>query len=185
MAVTPVNTPTRRRVIDAAVQVVSERGAAALTLEAVAEAAGVSKGGLLYHFPSKEALVGGMVEALCDRFEEAVAERSTGPGPGRSALAYLAATAAQGDDEIHQWQSLCAAFLLNPDQLNRWRDKCHDWRREDAGDGGDPVDALILRLAADGLWLSDMYNLYPLTAKERRALLSRLEGLSGERGGAP
>ena len=33
--------------------------------------------------------------------------------PGRSALAYLAATAAQGDDELHQWQSLCAAFLLS------------------------------------------------------------------------
>lgn len=42
-----------------------ERGA---TLDAVARDAGVSKGGLIYHFPSREALVVG----LCERFTDLV-----------------------------------------------------------------------------------------------------------------
>jgi AcrR family transcriptional regulator len=42
-------------------QVVQARGAGSLTLEAVADVAGVSKGGLLYHFPTKDALIDGMV----------------------------------------------------------------------------------------------------------------------------
>ena len=45
-------------------------GERAATLEAVAAEAGVSKGGLLYHFRSKDALA----EALIDRLDELVAE---------------------------------------------------------------------------------------------------------------
>jgi AcrR family transcriptional regulator len=50
---------------------VVEEGVSGMTLEAVAREAGVSKGGLLYHFPSKEALIGGMIGRLIDRFEAA------------------------------------------------------------------------------------------------------------------
>ena len=35
-----------------------------MTLDVVAQAAGVSKGGLLYHFPSKESLLGALAQAL-------------------------------------------------------------------------------------------------------------------------
>src|SRR5690242_2095382 len=45
--------PARDRILEAAERVVAEIGAARLTLDVVAQAAGVSKGGLLYHFPSK------------------------------------------------------------------------------------------------------------------------------------
>ena len=46
----PAATDTRRRLLDAATAVVRRDGARALTLDAVAAEAGVSKGGLLYHF---------------------------------------------------------------------------------------------------------------------------------------
>lgn len=59
-------------------------GHRATTLEAVAAGAGVSKGGLLYHFRSKEALA----EALVERLDELVGEdreamRSAEDGPSR------------------------------------------------------------------------------------------------------
>ena len=49
-----------------------EGGISGLTLEAVAREAGVSKGGLLYHFPSKEALISGMIGRLVEGFTEAL-----------------------------------------------------------------------------------------------------------------
>src|SRR3954471_11173426 len=55
---------TRERILDAAAELVSEVGSGRLTLDAVAERAGLSKGGLLYNFPTKEALLQGMVERL-------------------------------------------------------------------------------------------------------------------------
>ena len=48
---------TRKRLLDAAAVVVRRDGAQALTLDAVAAEAGVSKGGLLYHFKTKRELL--------------------------------------------------------------------------------------------------------------------------------
>lgn len=61
---------TRDRILDAFESLVLEHGERAGTIAATAEAAGVSKGGLLYHFGSKAALVEGLAERL-DRFGEA------------------------------------------------------------------------------------------------------------------
>ena len=52
------------QILQAALQVVEENGSNHLTIEAVAAFAGFSKGGVLYHFPSKKALLSGMVEHL-------------------------------------------------------------------------------------------------------------------------
>ena len=52
----------RARILDTALAVADRVGAAHLTLDAVAAEAGVSKGGLLYHFASKELLLRGVVE---------------------------------------------------------------------------------------------------------------------------
>ncbi|EAE2866200.1 TetR family transcriptional regulator, partial [Listeria monocytogenes] len=52
----------KNNLLTAASEIVKEEGVVKLTLEAVAQRAGVSKGGLLYHYPSKEALIKGMVE---------------------------------------------------------------------------------------------------------------------------
>lgn len=48
---------SRERILDAASELVRELGAARLTLDAVAERAKLSKGGLLYNFPNKDALL--------------------------------------------------------------------------------------------------------------------------------
>lgn len=58
-------------ILQAAAEVVLKSGAYAMTLEAVAAQAGVGKGGLLYHFPNKEALIEGMSNQLLENFETA------------------------------------------------------------------------------------------------------------------
>ena len=58
---------SRERILAAAVQVALREGVSAMTLEAVAREAGVSKGGLLYHFASKDELIAAMLAAPCRR----------------------------------------------------------------------------------------------------------------------
>ena len=60
---------SRGLVLDAADALVSEVGANHMSLDAVAARAGISKGGLLYLFPSKVALLQGMVERYVERLE--------------------------------------------------------------------------------------------------------------------
>jgi AcrR family transcriptional regulator len=57
----PCPPAARVATLDAADALLAEEGIAAFTLEAVAARAGISKGGLLYHFPTKEALLAGLM----------------------------------------------------------------------------------------------------------------------------
>ncbi|WP_043670582.1 TetR/AcrR family transcriptional regulator [Clavibacter michiganensis] len=54
----------RDRILDAFEELLVQQGERGTTLEAVAAAAGVSKGGLLYHFGGKEALVEGLLARM-------------------------------------------------------------------------------------------------------------------------
>lgn len=68
--------PARARelVLDAFEQLLIDEGPRAATMDAIAHAAGVSKGGLLYHFASKDALVSGEIERLKQLVEHDIAE---------------------------------------------------------------------------------------------------------------
>jgi AcrR family transcriptional regulator len=57
---------TRRRLLDAALECLVERGYANVTSSEVAERAGLSRGAQLYHFPTKEELLTRAVERLFD-----------------------------------------------------------------------------------------------------------------------
>ena len=59
----------RQRILNAAEARLLASGPAGLVLDAVAADAGISKGGLLYHFGSKEALVAGLCERMLERFD--------------------------------------------------------------------------------------------------------------------
>ena len=84
---------TKGRIIAAAEEVVLRDGVAHLTLEATAAEAGLSKGGVLYHFPTRDALVLGMVGKIIGEFDHDIeAEMATLQGPGRFTRAYIRAT---------------------------------------------------------------------------------------------
>jgi AcrR family transcriptional regulator len=57
---------TRRRLLDAAIECLVERGYANITSSEIAERAGLSRGAQLYHFPTKEDLLTRAVEHLFD-----------------------------------------------------------------------------------------------------------------------
>ena len=67
---------TRRRILDAAVTLLGERGYAGLRTGDVAIAAGVSKGAQTHHFPSKDELVVAVVEHVFQRASEQARKRA-------------------------------------------------------------------------------------------------------------
>jgi len=61
---TPKSRRTRARILDEAVRVIAEQGYAATTNAAVAEAAGITRGAMLYHFPTRETLLEAAIEHI-------------------------------------------------------------------------------------------------------------------------
>src|ERR1051325_6046950 len=103
----------RDRLLDSAEAVLAEHGSQGLTLAAVAAEAGVSKGGLLYHYATKDALLTAMIERLIAAFDELVASYRL-ERPGWYTRAYVEATfavlsAQEADNARRRWAALCAA----------------------------------------------------------------------------
>src|SRR5919112_6281730 len=84
---------SREKILDAAAELVSEIGAGRLTLDGVAERAGLSKGGLLYNFPTKEALLQGMIQRFIDQVSSEREELRRHAAPGRNLEARLCTAA--------------------------------------------------------------------------------------------
>ena len=76
---------SREHILDTYVDLLIRSGERAATLDAVATAAKVSKGGLLYHFSSKKALLEAPAERTLTRAEEDFAAMEQAPGGGASA----------------------------------------------------------------------------------------------------
>ncbi|MCK4176876.1 TetR/AcrR family transcriptional regulator [Aciditerrimonas ferrireducens] len=174
---------TRERILRAAEDVVLDEGVAALTLERAAAAAGVSKGGVLYHFPTRDALVTAMVARLTERFEEQLRRHgANGPGPGSFTLAYLRCEATPTTDPEDErvdrlGAALLAALAADPSLLAPLAEAYERWQRRCELDGLPPVTATLVRLAADGLWLTELLGLGVLSAERRRSVVEELERL--------
>ena len=83
--------------LDAFERILVEDGARAATLDAAARAAGVSKGGLLYHFASKDALESALIERLRLLVGADIATIETAP---EGAVAHFVRTSVMEDDDL-------------------------------------------------------------------------------------
>ncbi|SEF79344.1 DNA-binding transcriptional regulator, AcrR family [Thermomonospora echinospora] len=168
----------REALLDAAECVLFEHGTQALTLAAVAERAGVSKGGLLYHFPTKEALIKAMVTRVIEEFDDLVARYDDG-SPGSYTRAYVEATfevmAGQEATRTRRRWSAITAAAADPELIAPLREAMARWHRIDPGREPDPVASAVIRLAAEGLWevishAPDAFGAGQLAALKRRLL---------------
>lgn len=176
---------TKGRIIDAAEEVVLRDGVAHLTLEAAAAEAGLSKGGVLYHFPTRDALVAGMVDKIIDEFDRDIEAHHADPGePGSFTRAYIRATMSPISSTLERQDRLGAALIAAaagaPALLAPLRAAADRWQHRLERDGLDPTVATLLRLACDGLWLCDLFGLAPPSAALRASLEDRLELLASQ-----
>ena len=167
-----MTSPTRERILDALVTVVAQDGPAGATLDAVAAAAGVSKGGLLYHFGTKEALFDGLVERLTRLAHEDVAQwrdHDEGVVP-----AYLqASTIAQGPYTSTLLAVLRLVGTSGVDVEGAVLESFEAWFGALADAIDDPVLARMIHLVGDGLYLHALVGArsHPLDEEVVRRLI--------------
>ncbi|MCC3415000.1 MULTISPECIES: TetR/AcrR family transcriptional regulator [unclassified Microcoleus] len=166
----------------AANKVVVAQGVDALTLEAVAREAGVSKGGLLHHFPTKDALIVGMVQQVLNKFTAALNDElekdSESEKAGHWVKAYVRASVLDSPEDIELYSSLLAAIVVNPELLKPIQDSWAEWQAKAESNGLKPEIATIIRLAVDGLALTSLFGFAPLEENLRSQVIETLLNLA-------
>jgi len=144
----------REKVLDAFEAILIEDGARAATMDAAARAAGVSKGGLLYHFGTKDALEAGILGRLSALVDDDVAAMATAAeGP----VAYFLRSSVMENDPLDR--AILATSRLAQGGSAAARDALHAVRERWA----DPLrphtrDAAALdlvMLVSDGLYFNN------------------------------
>lgn len=166
----------RERVLDAFERILVDDGERAATMDATARAAGVSKGGLLYHFATKDALETGLTERLADLVDADVAAMAAAP---EGAVVFFVRTSVMDDDALDraiiavsrlaQGGSTLAAAALR-DMRERWAAALRPYVRDQAS-----LD--LVMLVSDGLYFNNALRGEAVTPVPRGPELDALVAL--------
>jgi len=151
---------SRTQILQAAVRVTERHGITALTLEAAAEEAGLTKPGLMYHFRTRDELLMAIQRHLTETWEQYLLAE-LGKPLEESTVQERAAAYARVNELAQVWNDLMARWVpqpLVPDPVQ--------------------LDLFLARLAADGLWLFEATRSAPLAPEVKRALIRRIAALS-------
>lgn len=155
-----------------ALSIVESDGLAALTYDSLSAASGISKSGLIYHFPTRHQLLMELNASAARTWTQGLEAAAGGPASEVSLRQRMRALL-----EVESQSATRADLLLSIDaNLNEeiraiWGKALTPWT--------DPHNphATIVQLIADGLWVYDHINAQPLTAQQRHAAVDAAQSL--------
>ncbi|TIU00683.1 MAG: TetR/AcrR family transcriptional regulator [Mesorhizobium sp.] len=170
---------SRDRILAAAADVAREAGPGSLSLDAIANRAGVSKGGLLYNFPTKAKLMQGLVENYLNAFEQALEER-TAEASDESALAvYIRLSADDCEKPKPSASWMFSAIAEDPEFLTPIKAFKRQLFERLKGETDDLGSLLVCFLAIEGLRSMNLFDSDVLSQQEHRLLVSSLLKIAG------
>lgn len=175
-----MNRPAHARtaVLAAAEALVREIGAANLTYDELVRRSGITRGGITYHFPTKDALLRALVDNDRARWSECLADkRARHAGPNAELLAYIDSGTEPDEDTARLCAGLLSAASLARDLNAPWRAYFAEHQRVVQA-SGDPDLAAILSLAVEGLFWMETLDLSALTPERRARIVARLMAMA-------
>lgn len=166
---------SREKILAAAAAVARETGPGSLSLDAVASRAGVSKGGLLYNFPTKAKLMQALVEDYLRAFEQALECARTAGVNGESPLAtYIKLSAEHAEESKPSASWIFSAIAEDPDFLTPIKSFRRQLFERLKQETPNLKALLVCYLAIEGLRSMNLFDSDILSPEERRLLISTL-----------
>ncbi|GGW49340.1 TetR/AcrR family transcriptional regulator [Alishewanella tabrizica] len=160
---------TAQQIMQAALNIAAEKGAGKVTLDAVAKASGLSKGGLLYHFPSKEALISAMVQHLLDDAEKnrcSLAESESSVLVSLLKARRVFTQAVAGNTAM----AILAAAAEHPTLLQPIQQHNKKVLAEVLSDPATELETMLLMLASEGLIFQELLSISPFSEAQKTTL---------------
>lgn len=172
---------TRDLAIEAACLLVQEGDIESLSVESVAAAADLDEDRLRAVFPTTEDLLQAVGGRTYETFVGAV-EQEVGDDESDGAFTRAYVRAAIRSLDRDRFDVLVATLLASapfrPHMVDPIREQQATVNSALRSDGIDPVLAIIIRLAVDGLWFNNMFGVLELEPATRAAVATRLEALA-------
>lgn len=163
----------KNRLFDAAAILIAEKGFEALTIDALAKAANITKGGVQYHFASKDQLTTELLEYLLGAFDEALDHIE---GSWLSAYVELMlGEEMEGDGAV---AAILASLPPGDPRGAVFERYASKWRSQASNGGLEPALGQVIRLAADAQWLERSFG--GATPEDSAAILKQLQKLIRE-----
>jgi len=154
----------RQKVLDAARRIVESKGAGHLTFDELATESGVTRGGITYHFPTKEALLKGLIEADIADWERAANDASPEKACEKTAtiLGHLRCNLDTDDIRHRRYVSgMMSAAMVDPSLLDPARE--HQRRTFDGWDWSDEdLMRYVVLMASEGVFWQELFDMNPL-----------------------
>ena len=175
----PRKANSREKILAAAADVAREAGPGSLSLEAVASRAGVSKGGLLYNFPTKAKLMQGLVESYLSDFQKALEARAAEAGRESVLSAYIKLSADDCERPKPSATWMFSAIAEDPDFLTPIKAFKHQLFERLKAETDDLGSLLVCFLAIEGMRSMNLFDSDVLSEDERKLLVSSLLKIAG------
>lgn len=167
-------------ILAAARDIVERDGAGALTFEELARVSGVTRGGITYHFPTKDALLQSLLEHDMAQWKEseAACTPSDLPCPRQCELIGFIRSHTSEDESRRRFVAgMLSAAVHQPDLLEGCRSEIAQ-RYQNADWNEAELRAQVLRLAAVGLFWDEIFQFQSMPADVRRRFTDLLERLA-------
>jgi len=168
----------RTVILDAAVTVIEAEGITAVTFDSIAAATGITRGGIIYHFSSREELIKATHQHLAQRWEhqlEAVcgkpAEQATAAERLSAYIRTAAASATRAELQMILDSQHTKHQAIWDATIDRWTG------RHERGEASQDRTATLALLAADGLWVNDMLGSRPVSQEQRSETAEQIVAL--------
>jgi AcrR family transcriptional regulator len=168
---------SRERILEAASELAHEVGAGNLSLDAVAERAGISKGGLLYNFPTKIELLRALVVRHVERMEAQTLHALQERGGGANALIHAvlqASCVVEPDTQRPKPTGILAAIAEDPQLIDPIRDYHRRLIRRLREASPQPERAFVAFLVLEGLHAQNLFEIGALTEADQERVIAFL-----------
>jgi len=168
-----------RRILGAARAIAAREGAGKITIDAVAKEAGLSKGGVLYNYPTKKALLSGLLDQMLAEHREllgAVPERHH----SRTLRGHLETVLHSEDVDDDLSMAILAAAASDPRLLDPLRAELTGDLERILSDTQDNPGAMIVILAIQGLRFQKLLGLPDGGGDLRERVIERLRTMINE-----
>ncbi|MEW2555866.1 TetR/AcrR family transcriptional regulator [Streptomyces zhihengii] len=170
----------KRLILDGALELLRIEGGGSITLDAAAKQAGLTKPGLMYHFPTKEALMLAVVDHVADRWEQLLRDRLSRPletaSPHQRIRAYVEVALDAPFDRADF--AICADAHYRTALTDTWVRRIEPWiTLPDTLPDTERARLTAARLLADGYCTAAATSVFPVPDRDRLQLLAVTEDL--------